>query len=384
MPPDGLLLPEGTRLIHVGPPKTATTSLQAAFHEARPRLAPYGVHYAGTRRHEMLAAIAAVGGKGFLGGPEPQQDAWAELLTDIHGAADQRVVFSSEYLAQAKPPRVRSITEQIGGHQHVVLTLRPLDKLIPSQWQQYVQTGYAIAYDDWLEAMFSPSPPKGLTPTFWTRHHHDRLAARWAAEVGEENVTVVVLDSRDHAMVLRVFEAMVGLPDGTLALQDDLSNRSLTLAEIEIVREFNRIYKASDWPSDVHFRYLRNGVVRNLRTRQPDRSEPKIVTPTWAQERIAELSQEVVDNLRASGVRVVGDLDGLLAGPVVPAEPQTDDDRAVSAEVAALALAGAIAQTGVPATDAKARRAWRTVRQTPTRDLVTLARKRMRRRLARR
>ncbi|MEJ7756576.1 MAG: hypothetical protein WKF83_09890 [Nocardioidaceae bacterium] len=37
--PMDLLLPKGTRLLHIGPHKTGTTSLQGAFHNNRDRLA---------------------------------------------------------------------------------------------------------------------------------------------------------------------------------------------------------------------------------------------------------------------------------------------------------------------------------------------------------
>lgn len=40
-----LPLPEGTCLLHIGPHKTATTSLQSAFHAAREAMASQGVHY---------------------------------------------------------------------------------------------------------------------------------------------------------------------------------------------------------------------------------------------------------------------------------------------------------------------------------------------------
>jgi hypothetical protein len=375
-----LLLPEGIRLVHIGPPKTATTSLQASFHAARPQLADHGVHYAGTRRHEMLAAVAAVGGKGVLGGPKPDLTAWKELLADLDGAGDQRVLFSSEYLAQARAPKVAQLVDDLGRDRiHVVLTLRPLDRLIPSQWQQYVQTGYAISYDDWLTEMFSESPSRKVTPTFWVRHRHDELTARWADAVGADNVTVVVLDPSDHEHVLRVFEELLGLPSGLLALHDDLSNRSLTLPEIEIVREFNRLFKEAGWPDSAHFRYLRNGVIRQLRTRQPSRDEAKIVTPPWAQDKVAALTRTVVDNLRTSGVRVVGDLDTLVASPSAPgAAAQDASAREVLPEVAALALAGAIGATADTAEDARRRRAWRPASDYTTRELAGLLRRRLR------
>ena len=46
---DPLLLPEGCRLIHIGPHKTGTTALQWAMHVARDSLHEQGVHYAGDR-----------------------------------------------------------------------------------------------------------------------------------------------------------------------------------------------------------------------------------------------------------------------------------------------------------------------------------------------
>ncbi|WP_262848502.1 hypothetical protein [Mumia quercus] len=377
-----LLLPEGVRLVHIGPPKTATTSLQAAFHAARPALAEHGVHYAGKGRHAMLAAVQAVGGRGFLGGPTPAEDAWGTLLSDIHDAGDARVVFSSEYLAQANDARVQRIVEEIDAKRtHVVLTLRPLDKLIPSQWQQYIQTGYDVGYEDWLRAMFSDEPPKGLTPSFWVRHRHDRLAERWAEAVGRDNVTVVVLDPRDHGHVLRVFEQLVGLPAHTLELQEDLSNRSLTLAEIEVVRAFNARFREKKWPDNVHFHYLRNGVIAEMRTRQPGPDEAKIVTPAWAQDRIASLTAEMVDNLRSSGMRILGDLDQLLGRPADPDAPEQPASAArVSAKVASLALIGAARQSGDPSVDKARAREWRPLRDYSGRKIARIVADRLRHR----
>lgn len=373
-----LLLPEGVRLVHIGPPKTATTSLQAALHAARPHLEEHGVHYAGKRRHEMLAAVAAVGGKGFLGGPAPDLSEWEALLADMEAAANRRTIFSSEYLAQARAPKVRDIVDEIGRDRiHVVLTLRPLDRLIPSQWQQYIQTGYDVGYEGWLRAMFSESPPPSLTPSFWVRHRHDELTARWAEAVGPENVTVVVLDPRDHDHVLRVFEQLVGLPPGLLTLQGDLSNRSLTFAEIEVVRAFNARFKQEGWPDSAHFRYLRNGVIRAMRTRQPAAGEAKIVTPAWAQDRIAALTETMVPGIRALGVRVVGDLDDLIATAARPDAADRPTTPEVSVEVASLALLGALEQTGVPKVDERRRRAWRPTEDYTTRELTGLLRRRL-------
>ena len=61
--PDGerLLLPEGTRLVHIGPHKTGTTSLQAALYAARPALLEQGVRHVGKTRNPASAVRAVTG-----------------------------------------------------------------------------------------------------------------------------------------------------------------------------------------------------------------------------------------------------------------------------------------------------------------------------------
>lgn len=43
--------PDGSVILHIGPHKTGTTTLQAAFHQNREPLEAQGVHYVGSRAH---------------------------------------------------------------------------------------------------------------------------------------------------------------------------------------------------------------------------------------------------------------------------------------------------------------------------------------------
>ena len=58
--PNATPLPIGSRILHIGPPKTGTTALQAAFHLNRPAIESQGVHYASNGRHAMTAVLAAI------------------------------------------------------------------------------------------------------------------------------------------------------------------------------------------------------------------------------------------------------------------------------------------------------------------------------------
>ncbi len=335
MSADDLLLQRGARLLHIGPHKTGTSAIQGALQAARERLAVEGVIYPGRGRQTLWPILAITGQPALLGEPRPDIAHWDLLVQAIAAAGDQRVVLSSEFFAETQDNVIPRVISDLGGERvHVVVTLRPLCKIMPSQWQQYVQNGFRMPYGEWLAGILR-QPPKTPTPGFWRRHRHDDLVGRWAAVVGPENVTVVVVDEADRTMLLRTFEAMLGLPDGFLALADDVANRSLTLAETEIVRRLNQEFRQREWPDGNYAKFMRYGAVYYMKTcRQPGPGEARITTPGWAVERATEIAGEMADNIRSIGVRVVGDLATLSelpadltgpvpgGGPTLPLEPE--------------------------------------------------------------
>src|SRR4029079_4184492 len=127
---------------------------------------------------------------------------------------------------------------------HVVMTLRPLAVILPSQYQQFVQGGMTRPYEEWLGALLADPPRKERSPLFWQRHRHDELVARWANVVGIDRVTVIVADDKEPDAVPRVVQRLVWLLPGTLELEWNSSNRSLTRAEIELVRALNRAFRS--------------------------------------------------------------------------------------------------------------------------------------------
>lgn len=344
--PGTLLLPERTRLVHIGPPKTGTTMLQTAFHNGREAIAPQGVRFAGTDRHPMKAVLSAIGRPGPISRVPPSIDNWKRLVRDIERAGDQRVLLSSEFLADATPEAVRRVVDDLDpARVHVAVTLRPLASILPSQWQQYVQSGIRASYDTWLKAVFDTPDPR-MTPSFWHRHRHDRLVERWAEVVGPANVTVVVLDDRDHDMVLRVFEALLGLRQRTLEADDDRTNRSMTLPEIEAVRAFNARFYDEGLKAGLHALVMRTGASTYIKSRIPEPDEQRITTPAWAVERTTVVAREMVAAIAASGVRVVGDLGSLTRPPSRVADGEAPE-VAITPTVAASVAMGILISSGL-------------------------------------
>lgn len=350
-----LLLPEGTRLLHIGPAKTGTTSLQSGFHTNRDRLALHGVHYAGEGSQPRAAAGAVALGK-RIPGHQHGLEAWPELVREVQESTAKRVVISSETFARANDERARTVIDAFGADRtHVVITMRPLVDMLSSSWQQWVQTGSRTSYASWLDQMLNREDTvNGKQPEFWQKTRIDVLARRWGALVGPEHVTVVSLAASPRDFVLRTFEELTGLPEGTLVPDPNAENLSLSHGVAETVRRFNERFAALDGACpDVQAAVIEFGAIRQLRA-HPEllAADGRIEVPRWAADRAAVLMQDMIDGVRAAGVRTVGDLDALVT-PSRPPVPELTTPEALSTEAAAGLMVGMMlaAARGVPTFD---------------------------------
>lgn len=341
---DPLLLPEGTRLVHIGPHKTGTTAVQHAFHHHRDAIAAHGVHYAGRASQPYRPVVALTGHPGRRGAPPVVEEDWRRLVAEVDAAGDQRVLISSESLANADRPAIERLVRDLGADRvHVVRMLRRYDLVMPSQWQQSVAGGMARSYDAWLEAVVADP-----AHAFWRRHGYAELTRRWVDVVGPERVTLVVVDEGDRHHLLRVFERLLGLPPQTLPLAEGRQNRSLTRNEVEMLRAVNQQIQERHWDERAHHRYIRLGATPALKERAPDVRDEAISLTVAATKVAANTADRGIAEVTALGVRVVGSLDDLrvpvaaVAGRAA-ATARTDDASAlVSPQAVAAATAGTI------------------------------------------
>ncbi len=340
-------VPPGARLVHIGFNKTGTTSLQGALKLARGKLPAHGVVYPGEERYHKRPGVYISGAVGRLGDRPTTEADWQELVDQVAAAGDNRVLISSEWLCQAPDAAVQRVVTELGGDKvHIVATLRPLVKILPSSWQQFLQNGLRVDYDKWLRGMLLEPPYDKPTPTFWQRHRHDVVLERWARYAGPDHVTAIVVDSSDHAKIFRQFEQLLDLPEGILVPEPpEKDNRSLSWPEAEVLRQVNDVFKKRGWPDSLYRSAVRSGFVSRLAHLRPNTTDlPKIGMPKWAAERAAEIGAEAAIAIAGLGIRVVGDLESL--GRMATDVDETDAPPALlPADVAAEAIIGAIAGT---------------------------------------
>ncbi|MDF1606186.1 hypothetical protein [Nocardioides sp. YIM 152315] len=342
-----LLLPAGTRLVHIGPHKTGSTAVQVAFHDAREQLAAHGVHYAGSGRRPRLAGWSiGLAGKKY-GVERPPVRHWDDLVAEVAAAGDQRVCISNEDFGRATREQRQRIVDDLGGERvHVVAVARRLDSYLPSQWQERVKAGVTLSWEDWLRIVLDRDADQRHYERMnvWRAHDVGRLLRNWTEVVGAERVTLIVNDGADRSLLPRTFERLLGLPDGLLVPDPSQSNPSLSWAEVELVRATHRAFEDLGVDRRDRDPWAAAGLVRHLQGVDLPRATPTTPPfPDWAAEQVRQIGADRARAVRDSAVRVVGDADALLTreplavGPVdvPPALPQAAVAVAVRALVQA-------------------------------------------------
>lgn len=384
-------LAPGARLLHIGFRKCGTTAIQAALMRAREPLAAAGICYPGKHSSHTFAALAVTGrtrGAVARGARSQPMRQWTTLVDEVARLEpDRRAVLSSEFFDVADEPTIRRIAADLGEDRlHVVVTARPLSKILPSAWQQQVQAGLQRSYGEWLKNVLEGNDTIKTYTTFWERHDHAEVLSRWAGVVGAERVTLIVLDEHDRELPYRSFETMLGAPAGILQEEPNRTNRSMSSAEVELIRRVNRTIFTTDvrW-SEYNTWIYRGAAHRVLVERVPEADEPRTVTPRWALERASQISAGFLGRIEELGITVVGDLQRLatLAPPTAP-EAIEAAPTVVPMQVAVEAVLGsAFSQRKPPPPPPPPPPSWPRPKELPAGELVRLLRRRVRRRLLR-
>ncbi|SDC79615.1 sulfotransferase [Nocardioides lianchengensis] len=312
-------LPDGSKVIHIGMPKTGTTALQTALDAVREQIAEDGVRLIGKGRHEMKTALAAAGTLAPYY-QDRREERWQELATNFRTSDSRVTIWSSEALSQALPERIPHIAEMLGPDVHVVITLRPLAPLLASQWQEVIRRRGLETLDEWLRRHFSWVSLDGEVHTTWTRvmpelHRFSlrRLVEQWGSVFGEDRLTFIVSDPRDRTTNQRAFEALLGLGPDTLTAEER-ANASLPIAEAELLRQFNIAFTERDGDHPTYMNTVSRSGKLAMRELTGLTGQP-IQAPRWAAERCNDYTRTWIEAVEASDATVVGDLDHLLVDP---------------------------------------------------------------------
>jgi hypothetical protein len=350
-----LLLPPGTRLLHIGPHKTGTTALQIALGKNRDALLRQGVRYiwGGEHLNANLAALAVAKRptRRFSSAKPVPIEHWTSLVEKANlAAAEERLIISGEEFCSIDEATIKQVVQQLDPKRlHIVITLRPLEKILVSQWQQYVQGGsVTLPLSVWAESVLERDESIERVAGFWERHDHVALIKRWLKHVGNKNMTVIILNEQDRDHLFRSVERLTGLSSGAIVPDERLINRSLSHQEAEAIRSMYSLLRERDLGhlSD-HVRFMISPSELIKRERRPLQVESKISLNGRYIARVREIGLELVKTLASSGVRTIGNVDGLVPEEVNVESLATTETAQIPSELAGWTAYGVIVSSGI-------------------------------------
>ena len=325
-------------ILHVGTPKTGTSFVQDILFRNREQLRAQGVLYPADREDaHFLAALDLM--ELPWGGLEAQAvGAWDRLAAQVRAWEGHTVVVSHEILGTASRTQVAralaSLTEGSPETEvHLVLSARDLVRQVPAEWQENVKHRRVRTYGTFLEELRDPGRDSEVAQWFWGVQELPDVLDRWGSTLPPERVHVVTVPQPGAGPLVlwERFAALFGL-DPTAYPPSERANVSLGVPESEMVRRLNT--RLNDVLESRMYRSLvREMVVHRHLSGRSD--SPRLALPPDVYDWAADLSRTWVEELRARGYSVVGDLDELLPSPP---RPFVDPDDCDEEQVASAAL----------------------------------------------
>jgi hypothetical protein len=314
--------------LHIGAPKTGTTYLQDRLTLNARALAAHDVHFptgsplVSPALFQFRAALDLLG-QDWGGAPGHASGSWDALVRRVRRRSGT-VIISHEILAPATPERVAKVMSDLAGAElHVVYSARDLARQLPAAWQESIKQGRRWTYRRFLDRA------ERRNAWFYRAFDLPTVLGTWGAALPPERIHVVTVPpssvGRERPDLLwRRFCEAFGIDPAWAPLDSDRTNRSLGIAETQVVRKLNR-RMGSATPREARYdRLIREILAQEQlvkRTSLPVRLPPARFG--W----VAGEAERWLEWIRENEVHVVGDVADLR--PLPPSKDQRfhDPDR---------------------------------------------------------
>jgi hypothetical protein len=329
--------------LHIGEPKTGTTSLQQIMWRNRAELAAQGVVLPGHHPQDHFRASQDLRGLQKLASdPAGSWTGEWEILARQAQQAAKRAVISHELFSAADADQAdRAVRSLLPAEVHVVLTVRDMATLLPAEWQETVKHRSTRSWEDWLGDVIDRESVSDDRRQWWFWRVHDTLAILdlWSRHVPPERVHVIIMPPRgsDPGLLWQRFASLLDVDPGSVDPARARPNASLGLPEIEFLRQLNHALpdEVPDW---FYMWNVKEAVShRALAARPPSgRLALPLEREAWARAQ----ADQLVAGLADSKYDIIGDLDELVPRPsgtpaTRPADQPADQVLAAAVEAAA-------------------------------------------------
>jgi hypothetical protein len=268
--------------IHIGLPKTATTTIQYFLAGHRDALLQRGVLYPrsiarggrGAQLHHALGVDVEPESFPWLAGMRQRfagTDIVASLLEEVDRAKPKTVILSSEALAFMRRPNLlrRALP---GCEVRILVYLRRQDSFLASFYNQLIKSRlYAATFEEFLRQSAAGAIDLRQFQIPLAMCHYDRLLELWSAAFGRDNILPGVFEDCElPAGLLGDFAAKTGIDIAGLAMPGADTNPALQLAVLPLKRRVNGLLASEEERIHAELMFTACSSGRNAMTPSPD------------------------------------------------------------------------------------------------------------------
>jgi hypothetical protein len=241
-------------------------------------------------------------------------DVLDRLAAELPTLPGDRLLISHELLAPVRTKRTKLLLDVLSDYEvHVVITARDLARQVPAEWQQGVKHRATLSYEDFLRRVVD-----GKAEHFWAVQDVADVARRWGADLPPERIHVVTVPQRGapSGTLLQRFCSVLDVDPSSLDTDAARANPSMGAQQAELLRRVNlALGDRLPHPRAGYNRVAKDHLGDEVLATQ--KGVP-LRLPSHLDEWARDASTRMIDQIRAGGYSVVGDLDELL-----PAEPNS-------------------------------------------------------------
>jgi len=222
-----------------------------------------------------------------------------------------------EFFGPAAAAKIEKVVTSLpAGTVEGVVTARDLGRSIPAMWQETVKNGRFMPYDEYVAAI---ADREGLGRRFWREQDVAGICERWAAAVGVERTTLVTVPTpgAPSTQLWERFATTLGV-DHAGVTEPGPTNESLGAASAEVLRLLNE--RVDGMAYGEYARRVKQQLAKRVLAKRRGEEPGVGYEPS---KDLRERSARMVEQLRGSGIRVVGDLAELTPLAVPGAQPGT-------------------------------------------------------------
>lgn len=307
---------------HIGAFKSGTTYIQHVLWQNKERLAADGILFpeSPARRDQITAVWDLLNFRRAGFQPTDVPGGWQRLTEAIAGWEGPTAVVSGELLSQAKPRQVRRMAADLSPAElHVVLTARDLARVVPAAWQERMKNARTFTWSEFITSVQDPGREHEPGKGFWRQQDLPAILRSWNAHVPAERIHIVTVPPQGspRGLLLERLGRVIGADATTWDPEVERRNESIGAAEAQLLLRVNeRVIDQVTWQVYAH-------AVKNLLAGVTLAGRPgsrPIVLPVEYHGWAADQARWIVEELKAGGYPVVGDLADLM-----PAAPNADD-----------------------------------------------------------